>query len=159
MRRLHKNSILSILFALCVVSAASANEADDVDLDLLVSTLQANKKALVAVNMDLDDAEAKSFWPLYDRYQSDLGAISARFAGIVERYTANFTTMTNEEADELLEDFLDVEVERAEVRKKYRKPFSEILPGRKLVRFYQIENKIHAVLRYELASNIPVIEE
>jgi hypothetical protein len=33
------------------------------------------------------------------------------------------------------------------------------LPGRKVMRFYQIENKIDAVLRYELAASIPVVEQ
>jgi len=52
-----------------------------------------------------------------------------------------------------------MERERADVREEYRDDFSDVLPGRKLARFYQIENKIHAILRYELARGIPVIEE
>lgn len=159
MRRPHKISILSIVVALGLALPAVAGEAGEASLDTLVATLQVNKTALVAVNMNLDEKEAAAFWPLYERYQADLLVISDRFVEIIERYTANFTTMTDDEANQLLGDFLDVEVERAEVRKKYRKPFSEILPGRKVVRFYQIENKIQAVLRYELAQGIPVVDE
>lgn len=159
MRRPHKISILSIVVALGLALPAMAGEAGEASLDTLVATLQVNKTALVAVNMNLDEKEAAAFWPLYERYQADLLVISDRFVEIIERYTANFTTMTDDEANQLLGDFLDVEVERAEVRKKYRKPFSEILPGRKVVRFYQIENKIQAVLRYELAQGIPVVDE
>jgi hypothetical protein len=33
------------------------------------------------------------------------------------------------------------------------------LPGRKVARFYQIENKMDAVIRYDLAATIPVIDE
>jgi hypothetical protein len=159
MRRPHKISILSIVVALGLALPAVADEAEEASLDTLVATLQANKTALVAVNMDLDETEAAAFWPLYERYQADLLAVSDRFVAIIDRYTTNFKTMTDDEADQILEDFLEVELERAEVRKKYRKPFSKILPGRKVVRFYQIENKIQAVLRYELAQGIPVIDE
>jgi hypothetical protein len=67
--------------------------------------------------------------------------------------------MSDAEASRLLEDYLANERERAELREKYLKPFAEVLPGRKLARFYQIENKIQAVLRYELAREIPVIEQ
>jgi hypothetical protein len=157
MRILH--SILSLLIALGLALPAAAGEADEASLDILVGTIQANKKALVAVNLDLEDDEAEAFWPLYDRYQDDLASVRDRFVKIIEDYTTDFATMTDDEANQLLEDFLEIEVERAEVRKKYRKPFSKILPGRKVVRFYQIENKIQAILRYELARDIPVIEQ
>jgi hypothetical protein len=45
------------------------------------------------------------------------------------------------------------------VRRAFLGPISETLPGRKVMRFYQIENKIDAVLRYELAASIPVVEQ
>ncbi len=32
-------------------------------------------------------------------------------------------------------------------------------PGKKAARFYQIENKMDAVVRYDLAAQIPVVEE
>lgn len=159
MRTSHMRSILSLLVALGLALPAAAGEADEANLEILVGTLEANKKALVAVNLDLEDEEAEAFWPLYDRYHEDLSGVRDRFVKIIEDYTTNFATMTDYEANQLLADFLDVELDRLEVRKKYQKPFSEILPGRKVVRFYQIENKIQAVLRYELARDIPVIEQ
>ena len=45
------------------------------------------------------------------------------------------------------------------MRRKYLEPIGEALPGRKVMRFYQIENKMDAVLRYELAETIPVVEK
>ena len=159
MRTLHKRSILSLLASLGLAMPAAAGVADEASLEILVDTIQANKKAFVAVNLGLEDDEAEAFWPLYDRYQGDLSSVRDRFVEIIEDYTTNFTTMNDEYANRLLEEFLEIELERAEVRKKYKEPFSKILPGRKVVRFYQIENKIQAVLRYELARDIPVIEQ
>ncbi len=159
MRTLHKGSILSLLVAFCLALPAAAGEAEEASLEILVATIQANEKALVAVNLDLEDAEAKEFWPIYDRYQGDLKSVRDRFVKLIENYTANFATMSDDEARRILEDFLALERERAEVREEYLKPFSKALPGRKVVRFYQIENKIQAVLRYRLARDIPVIEQ
>lgn len=159
MRSLSKVFVLSMLVALAPALPATAGEADEAGLDILVSTLQANKRAFVAVNMDLDESEAAAFWPVYDRYHADLASARERLVAIIERYTANFSTMSDAEASELLEDFLAVEREREEVRQKYLKPFGEILSGRELLRFYQLENKIHAVIRYELARSIPVMEQ
>ncbi len=159
MRTVHKGSILSLVVALCLAWPAAAGEADEAELEILLATIQANKKALVAVNLELDDAEAKAFWPVYDRYEGELSSVSNRLIDLIEDYTANFATMSDEKASQIVEDFLAIERERAELREKYLEPFSEALPGRKVARFYQIENKIQAVFRYELARNIPVIEQ
>ena len=60
---------------------------------------------------------------------------------------------------QLVQDYLAVEMDRLGLRQRYLEPFSAVLPSPKVLRFYQIENKIDAVLRYELAGTIPVIEE
>jgi hypothetical protein len=67
--------------------------------------------------------------------------------------------MTDEKATALVDEYLAAERDRVEVRRAFREPISKSLPGRKLMRFYQIENKIDAVLRYELAATIPVVEQ
>jgi hypothetical protein len=139
-------------------AAARAGDADEASMEILRDTIQSNKKALVAVNLTLTDAEARSFWPIYDRYQADLSAVQDRLLRIIDDYATNFGSMTDEKANQLVDDYLAAERDRAEVRQKYRDPLAKVLPGRKLMRFYQIENKIHAVLRYELAKTIPVVE-
>ncbi len=139
-------------------AAARAGDADEASMAILRDTIQSNKKALVAVNLTLTDEEARSFWPIYDRYQADLSAVQGRLLRVIEDYAANFGSMTDEKANQLVDDYLAAERDRAEVRQKYRDPLAKVLPGRKLMRFYQIENKIQAVLRYELAKTIPVIE-
>ena len=110
------------------------------------------------MNLALTDEEAVAFWPVYDRYQQELGAIQDRLLRVIQDYSANFGSMTDEKATKLVEDYLAVERDRAEVRRSYLAPISETLPGVKVMRFYQLENKIEAVLRYDLASTIPVIE-
>ena len=59
----------------------------------------------------------------------------------------------------LAEDYLAVEEDRAKVRRTYFADFTKVLPGKKAARFYQIENKMDAVIRYDLASEIPVVEQ
>ena len=59
----------------------------------------------------------------------------------------------------LMTDYLSVEAERIKLRQSYLPQFGKILPGRTVARFFQIENKIDAVIRYDLASTIPVVED
>jgi hypothetical protein len=148
--------------ALLVAFAAApvrAGEADEASLEILRDTLRTNKKALVDVNLALSDDEARAFWPVYDRYQQDLGAVQERLVKLVEEYTENFGKMTDAEATKLTQDYLAIDRDRAKVREAFLEPISQALPGRKVMRFYQIENKIDAVLRYELARAIPVVEQ
>jgi hypothetical protein len=145
--------------ALLLASPLRAGEADEASHDILLGALRSNKKAMVDANLGLTDDEARAFWPVYDRYQGELAAVQDRLAGVIEEYKANFGSMSHEKAHELVAEYLDAEKARADVRSRYLKPVSETLPGRKVMRFYQIENKIDAVLRYQLAAEIPVVEQ
>ena len=151
---------LLLALGLVLVSAVGhAGQADDANLDILRSTIRANKKALVASSLTLSDEEAAKFWPLYDEYQKKLTGVNDRLVALVKDYTTNYGTLTDEHAMKLTEQYLDVEKDRVDVRREYLPQFAKILPGRKVARFLQIENKMDAVVRYDLAEEIPVIDE
>jgi hypothetical protein len=148
-----------IVTVLLAVPAFAADEAVNANLDILRDTIRANKKGLVAVNLTLTDAEAAQFWPLYDRYAAELKAVNDRLTKVVADYTDHYSELTDERAAKLATDYLAVEEDRARVRRTYFPDFLKILPGKKAARFYQIENKMDAVVRYDLAAYIPVVEE
>jgi hypothetical protein len=152
--------VLMAVLALGLLAAPGrAGEADKADLDILLDTIRANRKALVASNLTLTDEEAGKFWPLYDRYQGELNAVQDRGVKIIEDYSASFKNLSDEKAMKLATDWLAAEADRVKIRQGYLDQFAKVLPGRKVVRFYQIENKMDAVLRYDLASHIPVVEQ
>jgi hypothetical protein len=150
---------LVVLLSAAAAPAAPPAATDAATLDILIDTIRANRKALVAVNLGLTPEEATRFWPLYDRYQQEMNAIGDRFAAVIEEYTANFRDLSNDKAMKLMQDYLAVEADRVKVRRSYLGEFAKILPGRTVARFYQIENKMDTVLRYELAAAIPVVDE
>ena len=134
-------------------------EAPQASARVLLDTIRANRRALVAVNLDLGSEEAAGFWPLYDRYQAELDAIGDRLATIIEEYITSFRDLSDDKALQLVEGYLATEAERVKVRSTYLAEFARILPGRTVARLYQIENKMDAVLRYDLAATIPVVDE
>jgi hypothetical protein len=158
-------SFMAVTLA-CVLSSAPALAAETAAADasqtqqkILLDTIRANRKALVAVSLQLSPEQEKSFWPLYDQYEKEIGAIGDRVAAIIDDYTASFRDLGDDKAMKLMEDYLAAEADRAQVRRKYLPEFAKVLPGRAVARFYQIENKMDALLRYELASTIPVVDE
>jgi len=149
-------ALLSFVFA---AAPAGAGEADEASMEILRDTLRSNKKALVAVNLALSDEEARAFWPVYDQYQAELTAVSDRLLQVIDDYKRTFGSTTDDEARKLVDSYLDVQRDRAALLQAYVERFAEALPGRTLMRFYQIENKVHTLMLYELAASIPVIEQ
>lgn len=163
MSKLHVSLALSLIvaaFAAGVRAApASGGQATESSVEALVDAVRSNRKAIVAVNLGLTDAEAAKFWPVYDRYEKEINAVGDRLIAVIEDYIASFPALSNEKAAKLVDDYLAVEADRVQVKRSYVPEFGAVLPGRKLARFYQIENKMDAVVRYDLASTIPVVDE
>jgi hypothetical protein len=147
-----------LLVILIAQPVFAAGEAATANLDVLRDTIRANKKALVAASLTLTDAEAKDFWPLYDKYEGELKGVNDRLLTLIQSYTGNYKTLSDEQAKTITEGYLAVEEDRAKVRRTYFADFTKVLPAKKAARFYQIENKMDAVIRYDLASEIPVVE-
>lgn len=152
--------ILSVSTAGLVRAEAPAQgKAEEATLDVLLSAIRANRKALVAANLNLTDDEAAKFWPIYDRYQKEIVTVGDRGLAVIQDYIASYKDASDEKAKKLVEDYLTAEADRVQVRRTFIPEFAAVLPGRKLARLYQIENKMDAVIRYDLASTIPVIDE
>lgn len=164
MTKLRALVLIPVVLGLAVAGLASemppaAGSATQANLDALLASIRANRKAFVAVNLELSDEEAKKFWPVYDRYQAEISAVGDRLVALIEDYTANFRDLSNDKAMKIVRDYLAVEADRVKVKSAYSDQFAKALPGRKVARLYQIENKMDAVLRYDLAASIPVIDE
>jgi hypothetical protein len=159
--RLLLAAVLAGVLSSVAVEAADTGAADAPQArpEVLLDAVRANRKALVAVNLELSAEEADRFWPLYDRYQKEIAVSGDRVAAIIEDYSRSFSDLSNDEALKLMEAYLAAEAERLQVRRAYLGEFAKVLPGRTVTRFYQIENKMDAVLRYDLAATIPVADE
>jgi hypothetical protein len=157
MRTLAVAAAVLSLATLC--AAAGEGAAAKADLDVLRDAIRANKKALVAASLKLTDDEAGKFWPIYDRYETELKALNDKLVALVQDYTTSFPNFTDEKAKSIADQYLTEEADRAKLRRTYLDEFSKALPGRKVARFYQIENKMDAVVRYDLAASIPVVAD
>ena len=144
---------------LLVLATAPAIAQPEADTAVLLEAIRANRKALVAVNLGLPEAEARKFWPIYDEYQQQMNALQERLVGIIEDYVASYADLTDEKALKLVTAYLGVDADRVKVKQEFLPRFEKAVSGRTVARFYQIENKMDAVLRFKLAETIPVVEQ
>jgi hypothetical protein len=129
--------------------------ADD-DRELAREAIHANKKLVIAANMHLNANEKEGFWAVYEDYQQDLEKILERTVALIEDYAINFETLSDKKAKELLNSHLKIEADTVKLKKSYLRKFQKVLPAQKVVRYYQLENKIEAIIDYELVDKIPL---
>jgi Ni/Co efflux regulator RcnB len=136
----------------------SADSSAD-NMAIVREKVRADKKLLVATNMQLTEQEAAAFWPVYEAYQKEISELNARVLKAVESYADvyNQGTVPDDVAKKLLDEVLDIDSDEVALRKSYVPKFSKVLPAAKVARYYQIESKIRAAIRYELASGIPLV--
>jgi hypothetical protein len=140
-------------------SALTQDKPTD-NMQILREKVKADKKLLVATNMELTESEAKGFWPVYEDYQKDLAAINQRIAKLIESYAADYRakTLTDEKAKKLVDELIAIEQAETGLKASYVPKLSKVLPQRKVARYLQIENKIRAAVKYELAAGVPLAQ-
>jgi hypothetical protein len=133
--------------------------AQDSNMEILRQKIKADKKLVVAANMELTEAEAKGFWPVYEAYQADLGKLNARMVQLIKDYAAQYNakSLTDDGAKKLLQEMLAIEAAEVSMRQAMDAKLLAVIPARKAARYLQIENKIRALIKYELAGGIPLV--
>jgi hypothetical protein len=155
----------SRIFTACVIVAGLALPAmaqtttATTNMDILRQKIKADKKLVVASNLELTDAEGATFWPVYDAYQKELQAINQRIAAVVLEYADAYNkgAVSNDVAKKLVDDAMAADAAEAQLKGSYTPKILAALPATKAARYIQIENKIRAAIRYELAEGIPLV--
>ena len=128
--------------------------------ELTRAALQSDRKAIVNQYMDLTPEESKPFWSLYKEYRAEAAKLDDRLAKIILDYGASYKqqNVSDEQAEQMLSDYLILEQDRLDLRDDYVAKFQQILPPIKVTRYFQLENKLDAIVDYDLAGNIPLVE-
>ena len=140
-----------------IVGFAQAQDKSADSMEIVKEKIRSDKKLLVATNMQLTESEANAFWPVYEAYQAELAKLRDREVMLIEKFAANYETMSDDAAKNLLEDSLSIDSDHQKLRQSYLAKFRGVLPDTKVARYYQLESKIDAVMEYELARRIPLV--
>ena len=126
--------------------------------ELTRSVIQKKRKAIVAKNMALNDSEAQSFWPMYSEYRAGMAKLVDRTLALIDKYASSYETLSEDLAMDLLKEYMKIEGGRLRLKNKYVNEFRRILPTNKVVRFFQVDNKLDAIVAYDLARSIPLVQ-
>ena len=152
-----KKIILGLSFVFFAAAMMAQNTHDYMEVER--ATLKTEKKALVADAMELTEDESTVFWPLYNEYNEKQYVINTKVYNLIIEYAENFDTLSDEKALELWNESMKQRDELSKLKKSYFKKFQKILSGKKVVRYFQVENKVWALINAQLAMEIPLMEE
>jgi hypothetical protein len=151
-------AIAFLLFGFAPLSLAQDKPADN--MQILRDKIKADKKLVVATNMELTESEAKNFWPIYDEYQKELAKINRRIANLLDSYADDIRkkSLTDDKAKKLIDEATEIDQAEVNLKSTFAPKLSKVLPSIKVARYLQIENKIRAVVRYDLAQGVPLMK-
>lgn len=143
------------LLTIATPFAAQAQSTYD-DTQQLIAQIQSDKRAVVLKAMALDDAQLTAFAPLYDAYQADRKKLMQRGVDLVNAYSSNYDSMTDDAAKGLLKDWFKLQEDELALVKGTAKKLDKVLPTAKVLRFVQVENKLNTLLRLPGIQGIPL---
>jgi hypothetical protein len=131
----------------------------DQDIALLRQDIRTMKMRVIGENMSLSDAEAQKFWPIYKHYADDLHDVHNEKYALLKQYAETWSTMTDQDALIYVRRSMEVDANAQALRLKYVPVVTQVLPGKKVATFFQLERKLCLMVDLQLFSQIPLAHE
>src|SRR4029453_3455069 len=146
------------VLALPLAAQDSSGSGGGGDIELSRAQIQAERQAIINRAMELTDSESTTFWPLYREFRTKMAQVTDRQGAGIKEDAATANSRTDAQADKLMSNYMDFQKDKLNLEKDYVKKFKKILPTRKVARYFQLEHKLDAVIDYDLARAIPLLE-
>lgn len=146
---------------LCLLGAgvtAPSRAQDRGTVELSRSAIQTRRQEIVTRLMSLDEGQSQAFFPVYREYRGEMEKVNDQLVKLLADYDRDRREISDAQALEMVKSYMKYEQARLDVQRKYLGRFQKVLPAKKVARFFQVENKLDAVVNYELAGNVPIID-
>jgi hypothetical protein len=157
-----QKSVMSLLVVLALLPSQlwAQTTAFEEDMKILIEKVQLEKEMVIATNMELTDAEAQGFWPIYEAYQRDLKTVNQRLISAIMNYAHAYKQgqVTDAQAALMISEAIAIERFEVDMLEAYAARLAGVLPPWKIARYLQIERKIRATIRFGLAKEVPLVK-
>ncbi len=148
--------LVTITLVFCCASAF----AQQTETELIRSAFRLEKKAVVAQFLQLSDADAGKFWPIYEKYEQErVAQVGNRRLQLIDTYTKKYETMDDASADKLVAESAAIQKKEIAVRDKYYGLVKKGVSTNVAARFYQIEDVVSVATRMELYNQLPMLQK
>ncbi|MBX3380394.1 MAG: hypothetical protein KF805_09885 [Phycisphaeraceae bacterium] len=128
-------------------------------LDTFRSDLNTSKVRTLNQVMKMTPEEAAKFWPIYQRYETELNSVLDRRAALIKQFVelTNEDKLTNDNAATLSTEWLQVAQDRLNLWKKYNKEVGAAVSPIRAAQFLQVEHQISLLVDINIASVMPAV--
>ncbi len=150
--------ISTIIICLMVFSQVNAQMTASEE-EMFKSMFNMEKKLMVESFMQLNDADAQKFWPIYNNYETERGDLTSRRIKVLKQYADQYSTLTDEQADVLMKEVFSIRKKDLALKQKYFNQIKKNISAKTATSFYQLEEYIQTAIRYSLLEQIPFVGE
>jgi hypothetical protein len=128
-------------------------------IELIRSNVRDQKAEIMGAVMQLDVDDSMKFWPIYVEYDAELGKLNNLRIENIKDYARNYSQMTDDKADELIQKAVEYQKQRSELLAKYYEHMKQALGAVTAARFLQIEHQLLLIIDLQIASSLPIVGE
>lgn len=150
---------LLLIAILAISSTAFAQGTMKQDIDLVQSLYGKSKQELVSAYMMLQEPQAAEFWKMYNAYEAERKVLGEKRIKLIDDYVANFETLTDAKADELVKASSDNNIAFEKLLVKYYGKAKKIVGAIHAAKFVQLENALMTAIKGEIQNTIPFVGE
>jgi hypothetical protein len=130
----------------------------DQDIEMLRADIRAQRKQIVAQNMNLTADEATKFWPIFEQYRKEAIKPNDERWAVLKDYAANHSTMTDAQAYNYIKRLAAVDEELIGLRLRYVAVFEKVISPKKTALWYQIDRRIDLLINLQMSTQIPMVD-
>ena len=149
-------SFTAASLVVCTFGLSGPASAQSSQKQLDIAAARAQRKATVGANMNLTPDEASRFWPVYDAYEKRMDSVEDRHVKELKDFAARYDKFTDADAKKKLDEVMAIQQARLDVQKEFVPQFLAAVSQVKVTRFYQIDNKIQALIQCDIAQLVPL---
>lgn len=154
-----KKIIVLLSLLLCSYSFGQIKSFESDYVEMIKKGVQEDSRNIVAANLTLTEEQAKIFWPLYDEYDAEYDKLVNERVELIKEYMMEYYGNDDETGRSLITRSIELKKKAVDLQEKYINKMMEVLPASLVGRFFQIDNRIAALVDIVRMSNLPLARE
>ena len=148
-------SLVLVVVAAC---AAAPSFAQRDLIEIMRSDLRTEKTAIVTQAMQLTEAQAELFWPVYREYETEMVKLNDERIALIKEYAATYESMDEKTAKSLIDRSFKLQETRTKTLKKYVGKMSKAVDMKTAARWGQVEYALGSAIDLQIASELPLLK-
>jgi len=145
------------LFWMLIFSAVVYSQTTSY-IEVLKSDVKTQRRALITGAMGLTEEQAQKFWPVYKEYEAEFDKLMDRELELIKKYAENYADLSDEMADVLIKQAMDLDNEQLDLDKKYYAKLKKEIGAKLAAKFRMVDKRINLMINLQVAASVPVIE-